>query len=174
MTDYAELLERLEGNAMPEPMSGCWLWLGPAYERKGMWKPYFFMRGKQWLAHRASKFLIHGPFDLKAFICHHCDNPLCVNPDHLYVGDHASNMRDMAARHRAHFAKRPDVAQKAGRKLGLSNDWAIGERNPKSKLTAAQAASIKKDGRRTTELACIYGVDRTTVQRIRRGALWNA
>jgi hypothetical protein len=169
-----DALRGLLGNCIPEPNSGCWLWLGVAYEYKGRWKPYFFMDGKNWLAHRASKWLHHGPYDLRAFICHKCDNPLCVNPDHLYVGDHASNMRDMAARKRSHFARRPEYAKAAARALGLVNDWAVGEKNPTAKLSAEQAETIRSDTRKTKLLAELYGVHRTTIQRIRRRSIWNA
>lgn len=171
MPDLASLLLDL---AFPEPMSGCWIWTGRAHEEGGgRFKPYFMMDGKQWLAHRASKWIFHGQFPLKAFICHHCDNSLCVNPDHLYVGDHKSNMRDMARRGRARFARRPQEAKEAGRALGQSNTWTAGEGNAKAKLTTAQAHQIKADTRPTKVVAEEYGLHRTTVQRIRRGALWN-
>jgi len=172
-TPNAQSLEGLIERCIPEPMSGCWLWLGTAYEISGRWKPYYFMGGRQWLAHRASKWLHDGPFDLAAFICHRCDNPLCVNPGHLYVGDHASNMEDMARRKRAHFSKHPEIAKEAGRKLGSGNSWAVGARNPKAKLTPQEVDAIRADARGTKVLASIYSVDRTTIQRIRRGSLWN-
>ena len=81
-------------------------------------------------------------------------------------------MRDMVERGRSFGARDPDGCRKAGIKGGKMNTWAKGEANPKAKLTTKQAAEIQTDARKTKVLAALYGVDRTTIQRIRRGALW--
>lgn len=171
MTAVQELISR----SIPEPNSGCWLWLGSAFTTSdGRMRPLFSMQGKQWLAHRASAWLHFGPFDLKAFICHRCDNPMCVNPDHLYVGDHASNMADMARRKRSFFARNTAYAQQAARALGTRNTWSRGQGNPKAKLSPASVEMIRRDPRPTKVVAAAFGVDRTTVQRIRRGSTWTS
>lgn len=168
------LLERVSANAEADTNGGCWLWAGSAYldKRYGRPKPYIMVDGRQMLAHRAAV-LADGRDPAGHFVCHKCDNPWCVNPRHLYLGDHASNMRDMTERRRYFAARNPEACREAGRKAGLMNDWAGGERNPKAKITDEQARAIKADGRPTRVLAVGYGVDRTTIQRIRRGALWN-
>lgn len=166
-------VSRFMSLSFPEPMSGCWLWDGNAYEdHHGRFKPYFYFGGKNWLAHRASVWLLVGRFPLEKFICHKCDNSLCVNPDHLYVGDHASNMRDMADRNRSYFARNPEIAKIAGHRMGISNTHTRGEGNPKAKLNSIQVEKIRTSEVATKTLAKIYGVDRTTIQRIRRGSLW--
>ena len=151
----------------PEPMSGCWLWDGCTYtDKRKRVKPYY--RGM--LAHRVAMWLLVGPFPLEKFICHDCDNPHCVNPDHLYVGDHKTNMADMARRKRSYFAKNPEIARESGRRLNQGHSK--GEGNPKAKLSKDQAAFIRNSVEKTKLLAERFGVDRTTIQRIRRGALW--
>lgn len=128
--------------------------------------------GKLMLAHRWVWERLRGPIPSGKMLCHKCDNPACVLPSHLYIGTHADNMRDMSRRKRTHYHRNPEKVRAMGWRAGKMNTWARGEGNPKAKLTAQQAAEIKADTRKTKELAIIYDVCRTTIQRIRQGALW--
>ena len=79
---------------------GCWEWTGYKDAQGYGWigKP-----GRQAgivAAHRYSAMLHFGMFDRRLLVCHHCDNPACVRPDHIYLGDHLSNSRDMFGRGR--------------------------------------------------------------------------
>lgn len=77
---------------MVEKSDGCWLWKG-VRDRKGYGQIRFF--GKITRAHRVSASLFQGriiPSSLD--VCHHCDNPPCVRPDHLFIGTRSDNMRD--------------------------------------------------------------------------------
>lgn len=67
-----------------------------AKTRKGYGRVWRDGRNQQ--AHRAAYAEAHGPIPDGAHVLHRCDNPACVNPDHLYLGDHAQNMRDRADR----------------------------------------------------------------------------
>lgn len=92
-------IERL---SIPEPNSGCWLWLGPAHRVRAEIRPFIHFEGKGMLAHRASLAAFKGlPDGLCAL--HTCHNTLCVNPDHLYPGTKKQNTADMmrAGRHYA-------------------------------------------------------------------------
>jgi hypothetical protein len=90
--------ERFWARFTPEPNTGCFLWTG-AVTRDG----YGSVRtGNQSLrVPRIAWALTHGPAASDEFVCHRCDNPLCGNPAHLFLGSHSDNMRDMAAKGRA-------------------------------------------------------------------------
>ncbi len=168
-----ELIAALEaaGLAKPDPETGCWLWQRKldARGRGRIW-----VDGRPRLAHREVWRRANGPIQNGKLLCHHCDNPQCVNPAHLYVGTHADNMRDMRERKRSFAARHPERAKEVGRKTGLMNNWVRGEDNPRSKLNAQQVEWIRKDPRPTRYVAADYGVHRTTIQRIRSGKHWPA
>lgn len=82
---------------------GCWLWIA-AVDGKGYGllaeKTPGSKRVRVHKAHRYSWELVHGPIFGGLFVLHRCDTPECVNPDHLFLGTHADNMRDMVAKGR--------------------------------------------------------------------------
>ena len=69
----------------------CWLWT-TVKSCDGYGK--FRARPEMWLAHRFAYFITHGDFDRHLYVLHHCDNPPCVNPKHLFLGTQLDNMRD--------------------------------------------------------------------------------
>lgn len=75
--------------------NGCWEWTG-CLTVKGYGS---CKHGGEIVAHRVSWLLTHGKRS-ELFVLHHCDNPKCVNPEHLYEGTHEDNMRDMIERAR--------------------------------------------------------------------------
>jgi hypothetical protein len=79
---------------------GCWEWLGKKRNNK---YGYF----KQMGAHRFAWSTQHGDISKGMFICHHCDNPSCVNPDHLFLGTRMDNIQDMLSKER-HYCQTPD------------------------------------------------------------------
>jgi hypothetical protein len=181
MTDLKDLRERVEkvegplGNAWRKHVvcadDGCWLWTGSGADHQGRGRVW--IGGRLVLMHRAVWQHLHGPIPADMYLCHHCDTPACVRPDHLYVGTPKDNVRDMLNRKRHGAHRNPQKYADVGRSLGSSNNWMRNESNPKAKLTEAQVASIRNDRRKTKILAAEYGVDRTTIQKIRRGAAWS-
>ena len=81
---------------------GCWLWKGkPGSGGYGSWK-----HGQ---AHRASWEFYRGPIPAGLQVCHRCDVPLCVNPDHLFIGTQSDNIQDMYAKGRGRKKKEKPV-----------------------------------------------------------------
>ncbi len=81
----------------------CWIWMG-AHNEDGY--GLIYIEGKMIAAHRMSWELSNGPIPPSASILHKCDNPPCVNPDHLYAGTQSDNVHDMLARGRAHWQQK--------------------------------------------------------------------
>lgn len=77
----------------PEPNTGCWLWAGRV-NKSGYGIGSFHDGKKIQLAHRFSYYLHYNDFDFTKWVLHKCDNPTCVNPEHLYLGDVQQNVRD--------------------------------------------------------------------------------
>lgn len=110
-------------------------------------------RGKNIAVHRLAYETYHGTLATDAVVCHMCDNPPCINPNHLYAGTHADNGRDKRVRRRSTF----------------------GERNAGHKLTEQQVLEIDsrlRAGESQRSLAAEYGIGQTTVSRINRRASW--
>lgn len=95
-----------------EKSEDCWWWLGPTNFRgygHATW-------GRQnWVAHRLAYKIFKGDFDKTLFVCHSCDNPGCVNPDHLFLGTPKDNTQDSITKGR--FV---NIQQIKDRKLGAN------------------------------------------------------
>lgn len=112
-------LEAFEQNCMPEPMSGCWLWLGATFDARGGYGAFTHRPSKVFRerAHRSAWRLYRGDISKDDHVLHRCDNPLCVNPDHLFLGSQPTNMRDMALKGRQAQGRRHGM-HRHGRYVG--------------------------------------------------------
>lgn len=98
--------ERFNAKVMPEPNTGCWLWFGQFdKDGYGLLKTGSKDKWNNERAHRVSYRINIGPIPEGYFICHKCDNPACVNPDHLFAGNHIDNVTDMISKGRKVVAK---------------------------------------------------------------------
>lgn len=98
--------ERLLYYSVPEPNTGCWLWTAATFS--GKYGSYGAIRVKNKLskAHRVSYQTFVGPIPSGLSVCHRCDTPECINPDHLFVGTKKDNSLDMMKKGRHYNARR--------------------------------------------------------------------
>jgi len=124
----------------------------------------FKIAGKAEMAHRIAYDLAIGGLDSDLMICHHCDNPPCCNPAHLFQGTRSDNMKDAYAKGRLPFNDEGYVRAKAR-----------GERIWSSKLAREDVMRIRtlaSMGVRKATLGRLYGVDRTNVGQIVARRTW--
>jgi hypothetical protein len=112
-----------------------------------------------------------GPIPDDQMVCHHCDNPPCVNPAHLFLGTHDDNMADKRNKGRQ--------AQGNGHGLRLHPERAVkGTRVHTSKLIPEQVTEIRAlyaaGGATQTKLATMYGVTAQNINRIVHGHYWKS
>lgn len=142
-------IERFEEKFMPEPNSGCWLWLACVSNRTGYGK-FGLAKDDEVGAHRASWRLYRGDIPLGMVVMHKCDVRICVNPDHLKLGTQADNIADKMAKGRE----------------------ARGTRVCTAKLTDDLVRKIRADPRTLDVISSEYGMDRNHIWRIRRRISW--
>jgi hypothetical protein len=146
---------RIDEYTIPEPNSGCLLWLLAHVKHKGAFT-YGRMkfRRRTQMAHRVSYIVNFGEIPKGLFVLHRCDNPLCVNPLHLFLGTKRDNIIDAIKKGRA-----PSRSYK-GHRLNR------GELSGKAKLKNKQIPVIMRMyacGIRQTTIAKLYRVSSTTI-----------
>lgn len=155
---HPPLIERFEAGYMPEPNSGCWIWIGAVINRTDGEQPRGKIRTASRLesAPRVSYRLFKGEIPTGLFVCHRCDTPLCVNPNHLWLGTGAENSADMVAKGR-------------NRTMGTSRRGAL---NTRAKLTEDDVRDIRANQAPASALAAQYGVSRGAIRDIKTGRNW--
>ena len=132
----------------------CWEWTGAKHSSKGYGS--FWFEGRSVKAHRLAYKIAFSPIPDGMFVCHSCDNPSCVNPDHLFLGTNQDNQSDMYAKGR-------------GRKC-------VGSESPHSKLTEDDIKAIRTEPKVRgygVKLASQYGVSTALISQIIKGAAWS-
>ena len=127
--------------------SGCWEWTG---RRDADGYGIAWVGGKKSVASRLAYETYVAPIPVGMAVCHKCDNPPCVNPDHLFVGTTADNIHDSVRKGR----------------------FSRGEKIYTAKLTEADVRDIRNSPGNLAELASKYGVHQNTIRRVINGRAW--
>ena len=136
-----DLLRMMIMNKTVVSERGCWEWQGAGHDAG---YGIIMRKRKRMFVHRLSYELWRGPIPKGMVIRHKCDNPCCVNPNHLIYGTQGDNIRDIVER---------------GRHTG-------------ARLTPEAVAEIRASDEPTSMLASKYGVGVMSINRARRGSTW--
>lgn len=162
--ERASLRERFEGKYLVDAATGCWNWTG-AKKSQGYGAINEGGTGRALSAHRVSYALNVGPIPEGQWVLHSCDNPSCVNPHHLFIGDALANVRDMDKK-----GRRVSVPRRGPR--ADKGQMRRGEGHPQAKLSKEQVSAIRSSTKSGAEIARQLGIAKTTVSSIRLGRTW--
>jgi hypothetical protein len=160
-----------DGPTVRPELGPCWLWLGRP-DRGG----YGRLTSRGILAHRYAWEQQNGPIPTGSHhgttcVLHRCDNPICVRPEHLFLGTHADNMLDM-------YAKKRDGDGRRGLNNGVHrypDRYPRGEARPEAKLTEAQVRAMRAEheaGATSIGLGQRYGVSQAQAYRVVKRQSW--
>jgi hypothetical protein len=142
-----DLIARVKSRILLDA-NGCWLWTGTK-NRKG----YGQISVGNWpkAAHRLSYELFVGPLNNEQWLCHKCDVPACVNPDHLFLGDVFANKADQMAKWRHPH----------------------GGDHHSAKLSDNLVADLRSGRLSTRDVMEITGADKSSVWAAKTGRTWS-
>jgi hypothetical protein len=143
-------MERLFSRFVRDPATGCLEWQG-ATNSQG--RGSIRIDGKTFQVHRVVWALANGEIPEGKQVLHRCDNPLCGELRHLFLGDHAMNMADMAAKGRSRLS--------------------AGMANPNAKLTDDDVRVIRASSLSSRRLQTIYGVEASVMRKIKNRKAWS-
>ena len=151
----SQLRDRLDRDSIPEPNSGCILWLAGLTEA-GYGRVRWDSRAQ--LAHRLSWIDENGLIAGGLHVLHKCDVPACINPAHLFLGTQADNNADMRRKKRSSDG-RPRPSSR-------------GENNGHAKHSEKLMLAVKRASGTYKQIAETYGVSETSVGYVKRGIQW--
>lgn len=174
MIDNVTEADSLRFWAKVDKSGDCWLWQS-SVNPKGYGD--FHAQKRTILAHRFAWIITRGPIPAGLYVCHHCDNPPCVNPDHLWVGTPADNQRDMALKGRSAKGERSGMRlhpERNPNRLYPGNS-PHGSKAHKAKLTEEDVLRIRElagRGMPVNHIADMFPVSRRAIRAILDGKNW--
>lgn len=143
-------LNRLLDRSIEDNKTGCRVWQGRINKPGGYGRIGY--REKQWRAHRLFYTLMVGEIPSGMDLLHACDNPLCINPNHLRPGTPSENIAE---------------AYEKGRKKSPQ-----GPKSPRFRLTEAQAHEAITSSETVAAMAQRFGVSKSVIYRLKNGSTW--
>lgn len=148
-----KLVQRLLKNSTLDTDTQCWEW----NKSKGKWGyGHINVKGKIELAHRVSYRTLVGEIISNNGVLHKCDNPACVNPDHLFTGTNKDNVLDKVRKNRQS-------------RIGQGK----GENHSLAKLTEQDVLNIRASGDKQESLAKKYNVTQSCISHIKNKKSWS-
>lgn len=137
-----------------EGIDGCWIWKAG---KRGIGYGKMYWRGKPLAAHRISFFLANGYWPENKLVCHKCDNPPCVNPDHLFLGTHKDNSSDCRSK---------------GRMVSERGEERYSAKLSKYDVVEIKLGAVNRDRKFVSRCAEKYGVSKSAIWNIICGLRW--
>ena len=147
-----KLVQRLLKNSTLDPTTSCWIW-NKSITKWGYGS--INVGGKIELAHRVSYRTLNTPFDPQLCVCHACDNPACINPEHLWIGTNLDNVKDKV---------------KKGRQGRAYKNR--GQDSPQAKLSDNEILEIRASTLSQTALAKQYHTTQSNISQIVNRVRW--
>lgn len=149
------MFEYLIARCVVDVETGCWMWTRGLNDRgRAVMQDPTTRRPNR--TARVSYRTFSGEIPQGLHVLHHCDNPGCINPDHLFLGTHVDNMADKKAKGRA-----PNTTEAIK-----------GESNWNARLTEEKVREIRRDPRIGRKIAADYGVSDVMIGKIKRRVKW--
>jgi hypothetical protein len=159
-------IETVKRRVTVDAQTGCWVWQGALVTSGyGM----VSVAGRDWRTHRLAWATTHGPIPSGLLVCHHCDNPPCCNPDHLFLGTVQDNADDAVRKGRTASGDR-NISRLCPERRPR------GEKQGLSVLTEGAVKAIRHLNEAThprrRDLAVLFGVSQATVQQVVTYKTW--